>query len=181
MIKKIKSHWIIFVILLQKLFDIMHRAIQGIPSVKRSQISANLYLGGQYNLMGLKKLKQMGLTAIVSMRESSIYNEAHFEGFNFLHLPTIDNTPPAIEDLIRGAEFIESEIKKKGKVYIHCRQGIGRGPCMAIAYLLKLGTTYDDAYALVKSVRTFINPTPSQIARLRELEIYYKELLLPNK
>jgi dual specificity MAP kinase phosphatase len=178
MLKKIKSHWIIFVILLQKMFDILHQLIMGIPTLKRSQVSANLYLGGQYNLMGLKKLKQMGITAIVSMRENSIYDEVHLEGFKFLHLPTADNTPPKMEDLIRGAEFIDAEVNKNGKVYIHCRQGLGRGPSMAIAYLLKIGTTYDDAFALVKSVRPFINPRPLQIQRLRELEIYYNENLI---
>ena len=177
MLKKIKSHWIIFVILLQKLLDILHQSIMGIPTIKRSQISANLYLGGQYNLMGLNKLRQMGITAIVSMREKSIYEEAHYEGFKFLHLPTADDTPPTMKDLIRGGKFVDTEIERKGKVYIHCRQGLGRGPSMAIAYLLKIGTTYEDAFALVKSVRPFIHPTPSQIERLKELESYYKEHL----
>ncbi|MDQ3141341.1 MAG: dual specificity protein phosphatase family protein [Bacteroidota bacterium] len=176
MIKIIKSHWIVLVILIQKLFDILHRHIMGIPTLKRSQISADLFLGGQYNLLGLKKLKQIGITAIVSMREKSIYKEAHFEGFKFLHLPTVDNTPPTLKDLIKGAEFVDAEIKNKGKVYIHCRQGLGRGPSMTIAYLLKIGTTYEDAFALVKSVRTFIDPRPMQISRLKELETYYKEL-----
>jgi dual specificity MAP kinase phosphatase len=177
MFKTIKSHWIIFVILLEKLLDILHQSIMGIPSLKRCQISAHIYLGGQYNLNGLKKLKLMGITAIVSMREDSIYNEAHFEGFKFLHLPTIDNTPPKMDDLIKGTEFIEAEINNNGKVYIHCRQGLGRGPSMVIAYLLKMGTTFDDAFALVKSVRPFIHPTPKQIQRLKELEIYFKESL----
>ena len=177
MFKKLKSHWIIFVILLQKILDIVHQLLMGIPSLKRCQITAHIYLGGQYNLMGLKKLKLMGITAIVSMRENSIYDEAHFEGFKFLHLPTADNTPPKMEDLITGTEFIDAEIKKDGKVYIHCRQGLGRGPSMVIAYLLKMGTTFDDAFALVKSVRPFIHPTPKQIQRLKELEIYFKKSL----
>ncbi len=38
-----------------------------------------------------------------------------------------------------------------------------------------LGTTYDDAFALVQKVRTFINPRPLQIARLKELEQFYKD------
>lgn len=176
MFKVIKSHWIIFVILINKLFDIFHRHVMGIPTLKRSQITANLFLGGQYNLMGLRKLKTLGITAIVSMRETSIYQEAHFEGFKFLHLPTVDNKAPALQDLIRGAEFVDAEINNKGKVYIHCRQGLGRGPSMAIAYLLKIGTTFDDAFALVKSVRTFIDPRPAQIERLKELEAFYKEV-----
>jgi dual specificity MAP kinase phosphatase len=47
---------------------------------------------------------------------------------------------------------------------------------MTIAYLLKTGLTYEDAFALVRKVRTFINPRPSQIGRLKELEQYYKTL-----
>ena len=174
MIKKTKSFIIISVITVQKILDILHQKVMGLPSLKRSQISANLYLGGQYNLIGLHKLKEMGVTAIVSMREKSIYNEVQYEGFKFLQLPTIDNTAPTLENLLKGAEFIDAEIKLNGKVYIHCRQGIGRGPSMAIAYLLKIGTTFDDAYSLVKRVRPFINPTLQQIERLKELELYFK-------
>jgi protein-tyrosine phosphatase len=173
--ERIKSLWLITIITIQKLFDICYRLLVGTPRLKRSQISANLFLGGQYSLRGLKKLKEMKITAIVNMRETSIYHTAQYEGFRYLHLPTIDNTPPTLDDLIKGAEFIDEEIKNKGKVYIHCRQGLGRGPSMAIAYLIKLGTTFEDAFALIKSVRTFINPRPEQITRLKELEAYYKK------
>ncbi|MEJ7644874.1 MAG: dual specificity protein phosphatase [Chryseolinea sp.] len=172
--KEIRSVWVITVILWQKVFDIFYRRVMGIPSLKRSQITANLFLGGQYSLTGLNKLKAMGITGIVNMRETSIYPEARYEGFRHLHLPTIDNTPPTLEALVTGADFIDDEIRNKGgKVYIHCRQGLGRGPSMAIAYLLKLGTTYDDAFALIRKVRTFIDPRPSQIERLKELENFY--------
>ncbi len=174
MLRKLKSLWIIAVIFIQKMFDIAYRLLIGVPRLKRSQITADLYLGGQYNLRGLQKLKKLGITAIVNMRETSIYQQAHYEGFAYLHLPTVDNTPPTLEDLTKGADFVDSHIKNKGKVYIHCRQGLGRGPSMAIAYLLKIGTTYEDAFALVKRVRTFINPRPAQIVRLKELEQYYK-------
>ncbi|MFN0048223.1 MAG: dual specificity protein phosphatase family protein [Cytophagales bacterium] len=142
--------------------------------IRRSQITANLFLGSQYNLIGLQKLKALGITAIINMRIHSVYSEAQHEGIKYLHLPTFDNTPPEQEDLIKGAEFADKEIKNGGKVYIHCRQGLGRGPTMTIAYLLKIGTTFDDAFKLVKKVRPFIDPRPAQITGLRELENYYK-------
>lgn len=145
------------------------------PTLKRSQITADLFLGSQYSLIGLRKMKALGITAIINMREHSIYSEAQYEGFNYLHLPTVDNTPPELEVLIKGADFADAEIKKGGKVYIHCRQGLGRGPTMTIAYLLKTGLIYTDAFALVRKVRTFINPRPSQINRLKELEEYYQK------
>ena len=164
--------WVIFY---QKAIDNAHRHIYGIPNLKRCHITADLFLGSQYNLLGLKKLKGLGITAIVNMRTHSIYEESQYEGFKYLHLPTIDNTPPTMQDLIKGADFIDAEIKNGGKVYVHCRQGLGRGPTMAIAYLIKLGTTYEDAFNLIKKIRTFIDPRPEQIVRLKELEKYYDE------
>ena len=175
MFHKIWSLLQLAVILNQRLFDNIHRIATGLPLLKRSKITANLFLGSQYSPIGLKKLKVLGVTAIVNMREHSDYEEARYDGVNYLHLPTVDNTPPPMDTLIRGADFIDKEISSGGKVYVHCRQGLGRGPTMAIAYLLKTGLTFDDAFKLVKSVRTFIDPRPEQIQRLKELETYYSK------
>lgn len=173
--RRIKSLWIIAVIFMQKIVDQTYRIVMGTPTLKRSQITANLFLGGQYNLRGLTRLKQIGISAIINMRMHSIYTEAQYQGFHYLHLPTLDNTAPKLDDLIKGADFAHNEIINHGKVYIHCRQGLGRGPSMAMAYLLKMGATYEDALAAVKKVRTFIDPTAVQIERLQELEAYYKK------
>jgi len=173
--KRLKSLWLLILIFAQKAEDILYRWIVGMPTLQRSQITANLFLGGQYNLRGLRRLREMGITAIINMRMHSVYDEARFEGLAYLHLPTPDNTAPKMEDLIRGADFARSVIQDGGKIYIHCRQGLGRGPTMAIAYLLRMGATYEDAFATVKRVRTFIQPRPVQVTRLKELEAYYKQ------
>lgn len=175
MLTKIKSLVTFGRLFLQYNYDNLYRVIFGMPRLKRCQITANLFLGSQYNLVGLRKLKALGITTIINMRMHSVYTEAQYEGFHYLHLPTPDNTPPAMEALIKGAEFADAEVKNGGKVYIHCRQGLGRGPTMAIAYLVKTGLTVDDAITLIKKVRSFINPRPGQIQRLRQLETYYLE------
>ncbi|MEJ7558658.1 MAG: dual specificity protein phosphatase [Pedobacter sp.] len=174
MVARIKSLITLLTIFCHKIWDNVYRAFRGMPTLKRSQITANLFLGSQYTLMGLRRMKALGITAIINMREHSVYSEAQYEGFKYLHLPTIDNTPPELSVLTEGADFADHEIANGGKIYIHCRQGLGRGPTMTIAYLLKTGLSYQDAFALVKKVRTFINPRPSQIKRLKELETYYK-------
>jgi protein tyrosine phosphatase (PTP) superfamily phosphohydrolase (DUF442 family) len=170
MFSKIKSSALIAYVFLQKMADIAHRYMFGLPNIRRSQITANLFLGSQYSLIGLRKLKALGITAIVNMREHSVYTTAQYEHIKYLHLPTVDNKPPGLDVLQRGATYIYDEIKAGGKVYVHCRQGLGRGPTMAIAYLIKAGATFNDAFALVKSVRTFINPRPGQVERLKEFE-----------
>lgn len=174
MLKKIKSFLVGAGLVLDYAYDNIFRVITGMPRIKRSQITANLFLGSQYNLVGLKKLRALGVTAIVNMRTHNVYGEAVHEGIKYLHLPTVDNTPPPMDVLIEGANFIDDEIKRGGIVYLHCRQGLGRGPTMAMAYLIKMGMTYHDAYNMIRRVRIFINPRPGQIKRLKELEAYYK-------
>ncbi|WP_374949164.1 dual specificity protein phosphatase family protein [Mucilaginibacter sp.] len=175
MLTKIKSLFKLSGLFLQYNYDNIYRVVFGMPRLKRCQITANLFLGSQYNRVGLRKMKALGITAIINMRMHSVYSEAQYEGFHYLHLPTPDNTPPPLEVLIKGADFADAEIKNGGKVYIHCRQGLGRGPTMTIAYLLKTGLTVDDAITLIKKTRTFINPRPGQIERLREMENYYRQ------
>jgi protein-tyrosine phosphatase len=179
MFKRVKSACIGVGLFFDYLYDNIYRLIAGMPRLKRCQLTAHLFLGSQYNLLGLKKLKDLGVTAIVNMRLHNTYDDAAHEGIKYLHLPTVDNTPPPLEVLIKGADFIDEEIKNKGIVYVHCRQGLGRGPTMALAYLIKIGMTYKDAYALVRKVRIFINPRPGQIRRLKELEAYYTKLGKP--
>jgi protein-tyrosine phosphatase len=174
MFKKLKSILTGTGLVLDYMYDNIHRIIAGIPRLKRSQITAHLFLGSQYNLLGLKKLKALGVTAIVNMRMHSDYSDAAHEGIKYLHLPTVDNTAPPLDVLLKGADFIDAEIKNNGIVYVHCRQGLGRGPTMAMAYLIKTGLTLEDAYAMVKKVRIFINPMQSQVKGLRELEEYYR-------
>jgi protein-tyrosine phosphatase len=175
MLIRIKSIITLIIIFLQKIWDNVYRLFNGIPTLKRSQITANLFLGSQYSLIGLQKLKALGITAIINLRMNPIYEESKYKGFRYLHLPTLDNTPPPLDILIQGVHFADKEIKSGGKVYIHCRQGLGRGPTMTIAYLISTGLTFNDAFALVKKVRTFINPRPGQIKRLKELELYYQK------
>jgi len=155
--------------------DNIFRVVTGLPRINRSQITAHLFIGSQYNLHGLKKLKALGVTAIVNMRLYNTYGNAAHEGIKYLHLPTVDNTAPPLEVLIKGADFIDEEIRNGGVVYAHCRQGLGRGPTIAMAYLIKLSMTYTEAYNMVRKVRIFINPRPGQVKRLKELEVYYRE------
>src|ERR1700741_939121 len=96
------------------IYDNIYRLIAGMPRLSRCQVTAHLFIGSQYNLLGLKKLKALGVTAIVNMRMHNTYNDAVHEGMKSLHLPPVDNTPPPLEVLIQGADFIDEEIRNKG-------------------------------------------------------------------
>ncbi|MCY3915485.1 MAG: dual specificity protein phosphatase [Chloroflexi bacterium] len=137
----------------------MHRRTYGASRRKHSEITPQLHVGGQHRRKGYKRLLKRGITAIVNMREEKYSDEKKgIGGERHLHLPTIDHTPPSIEDLMRGVDFIRREIEQyHGKVYIHCRAGCGRAPSMAAAYLISTGMSRKEALKFIKKARPFIS------------------------
>lgn len=152
--------------------------------MKYSQITPNLYLGGQYGPQALETMHKRGITAVVNMRQHSIHKPDAYPWMKVLNLPTDDWTPPSMESLVKGSAFIKGEIAAGGKVYVHCKYGEGRGPVMALAYLLSTGMTLPDAYATVQKVRTFVRPNKAQRDRLEEFSSFLereKGNLVPSK
>lgn len=152
-----------------RLYDDLRRMVTGIPSSRFSQMDRNLYLGGQYSARGLRQLKKWGITGIVSMRIAP--PPVVGDGPEILHLPTRDHNAPTLQALQQGVSFIGDHIDRGGSVYIHCRQGMGRGPTMAAAYLVSRGMRTQDAVAHLQRYRPFARPNKHQLQRLAEFEV----------
>ena len=179
-VKKIESLTKLVVININRGGDHLFRIFSGLPTMKRSKITSQIFLGGQYNAAGLKKLKTLGVTAIVNMRTTSFKKAAEEVGMIYLQIPTPDYHAPTLLKLTQGVQFIDRVIKSEGKVYVHCHAGEGRGPTMALAYLIKTGLTLDDALLLVQKVRSFARPTKEQMIRLRQFEKNYRKKNIPS-
>lgn len=160
----LKSVWITAL----RTFDHTYREIIGVPTLRYSEITPQLYLGGQYSRRGFEILKKRGITAIVSMRTQPIKQAPDLGQIRFLHLPTPDLQAPSLVDLDTGAKFIKEELDKGGKVYVHCHFGEGRGPSMVAAYFITTGLTLEDAVNQIRAVRKFIGLTKVQLKRLEE-------------
>jgi len=62
-------------------------------------------------------MQAMGITVVVNLREAR--HAAAADGLapeRYLHLPTTDNTPPSLEALSAGVDFIAAEIARGGVV-----------------------------------------------------------------
>lgn len=153
-----------------RLYDQFMRKVSGTPVWKYSRITPNLYVGGQH--VNNEGMDLEGITAIVNMREDYYSDEKRgIGGKRHLHLATRDNTPPSLEALDKGADFIHQEINTGGKVYIHCGVGIGRAPSMAAAYLIKYeNMTTASAMALITKTRPFIHLTRKQYQQLEAFD-----------
>ncbi len=143
-------------------YDVFHRRSRGSPVWQLSAITPQLYVGGQHYKQGYQRMLDFGITAIVNMRREHCDREKGIACERYLQLATVDNTPPRVEDLLRGVDFIDAEIARGGKVYVHCAVGCGRAPTMAAAWLISSGESPTQALGRIRQVRPFINPTRQQ-------------------
>jgi protein-tyrosine phosphatase len=147
--------------------------LTGVPPLRFSEVTPQLYVGPQFDHKGKRHLENSGITAVVNLRVE--YDDAA-HGLTlqrYCHLPTIDDASISPEHLNQGADFIREVITEGGKVYIHCAGGIGRAPTMAAAYLISEGKTVDEAMEMIRRVRPFINPTAPQRVALQEFARAY--------
>lgn len=149
--------------------------LTGIPVVRYSRLTPDIYLGAQYSAAGKRKLEQLGITSVINMRIEFDNAEHDLALKQYCHLPTIDDDAPTLEHLEKGVAFIQQVLAEGGKVYIHCAGGIGRAPTMAVAYFMSQGHTLPEAIALVKKSRPFINIMPPQLEQLKQFEAMQQE------
>jgi hypothetical protein len=143
------------------------RIVTGAPIEQVSRIGPHLHVGGQYRRRGWPGLAARGITAVINLRIEFDDAAAGIAPPRYLHLPTVDDTPPSMKDLERGSAFIAGEIAQGGQVYVHCGSGIGRAATMAAAYLVTTGLAPEGAWAEIRRARPFIRPTPPQLDALR--------------
>ncbi len=112
-----------------------------------------------------KELLTRGIKADISLEKEKIDAPEGIE--YFLWLPTEDKQAPTQDKLHLGVQVLEFLINRKIKVYIHCRNGHGRGPTLFIAYLIKKGMSIDDALQHLKAKRPTFHLTEPQINSLK--------------
>ncbi len=144
--------------------DKIARRTEGFSPPNLSEVAPNLYVGGQHRQRGLQAMRDLGITAVVNMREEFDDASRGLGLDHYLWLPTTDDTPPTVEDLAQGAVFIHEQRSAGRGVYIHCASGVGRAPTMAAAYLVAQGATPHHAWETLREGRPFVRPTPPQRA-----------------
>lgn len=155
------------------LYDKIVRRAKGYSVPRVSRVAPNLYVGGQHHSRGLAAMRDLGITAVVNMREESDDRARGVALDDYLWVETTDDTPPTLEELETGADFIAEQITTGSGVYIHCAAGVGRAPTMAAAYLIREGATASQAWDTIRATRPFIRPTPPQVRIIDAFERRY--------
>lgn len=150
----------------------LRRFVTGRPLFENTQLATRLFVGGAYRDGAYKHFKNWNITGIVNMRSTPSKNSP--EGIEVLHLKTKDWSAPALPTFEEGVKFINKHITDGGGVYVHCRQGEGRGPTMAAAYLIHEGMTVEQALDHIKRSRPMSHPNRSQRRQLAQWQEHLK-------
>lgn len=130
-------------------------------------ITEGIYIGSnQCCILGIAEvLKNEGVTADISLEDIRLDQPFGVEAY--LWLPTPDHTPPSQDQLGIGVETMDSLVKRKKKVYVHCKHGHGRATTLVAAYFISKGRTPEAAFALVKEHRPAVHLQDAQMEALR--------------
>ncbi|HLX64642.1 MAG TPA: phosphatidylglycerophosphatase and protein-tyrosine phosphatase 1 family protein [Planctomycetota bacterium] len=96
-------------------------------------------------------LKTLGIGAVVNTCQEyggplRAYEQAGIEQFR---IPTVDFTPPSLDDIEKSVRFIQAQAAAGKKVYVHCKAGRGRSATVVICYLIAKGYSPEAAQKLM--------------------------------
>jgi len=97
-------------------------------------------------------LQRLGVGAVVNTCEEYAGPVAAYAraGIVQLRIPTFDFTPPTLEDVMRGVEFMQQQIGQGRRVYVHCKAGRARSGTVVLCWLIAArGLTPDAAQDLI--------------------------------
>jgi protein tyrosine phosphatase (PTP) superfamily phosphohydrolase (DUF442 family) len=145
-------------------------------SLNLSRISDQLVVGGSVPPWAYPRLKAMGVTAVIDLREEAKDDEAALArfGIELLYLPATDRYAASQDQLRQGVEWAMERIERGGQVYAHCKHGVGRGPLMGLAILVAQGETSSSALRMLRAKRWQAAPNDRQLAALLEFETAWR-------
>ncbi len=110
-------------------------------------------------------LKREGVGAVVNTCEEyggplQAYGGAAIEQFR---MPTIDFTPPTLENVEQAVAFMQRHIAMGRRVYVHCKAGRARSGTVVLCYLIAAhGFTPEQAQQRILERRPHANPRLAQ-------------------
>jgi protein-tyrosine phosphatase len=147
----------------------LHRSMLGKkPDI--SFINQNLSVGGTSKIEYLAK---EGIRAIVDMRAEDSDDPIEMDRFkmNYIRLSVPDRAVPDLNEVISTTKWIRKQCMQGSKVFIHCNLGRGRGPLMAVLYLISEGMKTDEAIQTVRKARPYCYFNSAQLQIIKKFSL----------
>lgn len=133
-----------------------------------SWVATHLAVGGRFPLEAVDTLARASIRHVVDLRDEGADDDALLRnhGIELLWLPTPGVQPVSLPMIQRGVAWIRPLLLSDEKVFIHCENGIGRGPLLTCCVLVSLGYPPLEALKHVKDARPQASPSREQLAAL---------------
>jgi len=148
----------------------------GVPTRSSSEVDKRLWIGaepsriGRWWITNVKKFHVYSLTTSHSDEKPNSSKKLEFSsGF---HIP--EYVQISKEDLYRAVSEIGSVRSSGGKVYLHCREGVGRAPTVGAAVLVSEGYPLESALSRVLMGRKVASLSQEQYSSLVDFYRGYK-------
>ena len=133
-----------------------------------SWITDQLAVGGSFGKQDIPRLAALGITHVVDCRAESQDDAAALgrHGIVLQLFPIKDKHAHSQEQLDRGSQWILARLNEGARVFVHCEHGVGRGPLLALATLVRQGYPVPEALRLVRQKRWQVAPNDRQLEAL---------------
>lgn len=112
--------------------------LTGVPLARGFDVSGVISIGPQPSRVGIWVLQRRGFTHVLSVRESMprCLKRGFGRRLTLLHIPMREHAEVPEESLRRAASQIAEVVENGGRVYVHCREGVGRAPMAVASYFI---------------------------------------------
>jgi len=145
-----------------------------------SRVDDHVILGAVPFRSDVDRLHGEGVAAVINTCHEYGGPSLEYErlGIIQLHLPTIDFTPPTLDDVQRGVEFIREHAAEGRTVYVHCKAGRARSATIVACWLIaSRGVTPAEAQQILLDCRPFVLP---RIAQRKVVTDFHAKLMEPS-
>ena len=143
--------------------------ILGLPIPMNSKIDSRLWVGAKPSKLGALILKKLLRFEIYSLLHPSGFDSDKPSGDQGCYIPEYLSIDKDV--LLKVANELVLMRKQDKKVYLHCREGVGRAPTVAVAILVAEGEELESAIATIQKRRPPYRPTVFQRESLRQFAI----------